>query len=151
MAVIENPRKQFNFSILCAGLNPFLAQNVNTPDYSLEVATHGDANYKVKTAGLPDIGTLMIEKISPATAPDNWVWIWIRDIQNTFTGGGQLPSNYKRTIEIQQYSNDGVTILNRWMLYGCWPSKINGVEFKRLGSENTLENLELQVDRILHL
>lgn len=148
MAIIENPRKQFNWSIFAPGLNPFLAQKTNVPELEIDVTTHGDTNYLVKTGGLKKVGILTIEKISQATGPDSWVWSWIYQVQDAFLGGGQLPSIYKKTIEIQHFSVDGVTIIDRWALYGCWPSKINGVELSRVDSNNTLENCEFQVDRV---
>ena len=151
MAMIENPRKEFNFSIFTPGLNPFLAQKVTLPDWEVDEVAHGDTNYDVKTGGRAKFGSLTIEKISVATAPDNWIWLWIRQIQDVFLGGGQLPSTYKRTIEIHEYSTDGITILNRHVLYGVWPKKINGKELNRMGSDNTLEKIEFAVDRPRHL
>jgi len=146
MAQVENPRKQFNFSIFAPGLNPFLAQKVMLPDVGFDVTKHGDTNYYVKTAGMLDVGTLNIEKISSATAPDSWIWQWIRLIQDAKLGGGALPIIYKRTLEIHHYSNDGITVLNKYIFEGCWPSKLNGVELSRQGSDNTLESIEFQVD-----
>lgn len=150
MANIANPRKQFNFSISTPGLNPFLAQKVTLPDFEIDVVEHGDTNYDVKTGGRAKFGQLMIEKIATATGPDNWVWEWMQEIQDVFVGGGFLPSIYKRTIEIFQYSTDGVAVINRWRLLGCWPNKINGVELDRLGSDNTMESLEFCVDQPSH-
>lgn len=151
MANIANPRKQFNFSISTPGLNPFLAQKVTIPGFEIDVVEHGDTNYLVKTGGIHKFENILIEKISSATAPDNWVWNWIQEVQDVFVGGGLLPSIYKRTIEIIQFSNDGITILNRWKCYGCWPPKIAGVELDRMASDNTKESIELCTDRVKHL
>ena len=146
MAQIENPRKQFNFSIAVPGLNPFLAQKVNTPDSDIEQVSHGDTNHDIKTGGRIKIGNLMIEKISPATQGDTWFWDWMKAVQNTRLGGGALPSLYKRTLEVVEFSTDGVTVLNRHTYEGCWPTKLNGVELSRLGSDNTLQSVEFSVD-----
>ncbi len=150
MAQIPNPRKTFNFSIAVAGLNPFLAQEVDIPDFDIDVTEHGDTNHDIKTGGRAKFGTLKIKKISSATGPDNWIWNWMLQVQNVFTGGGDLPSNYKRTVVVEQFLNDGVTVINSWVFYGSWPSKINGVSFKRTGSDNTMEDIELQVDEPDH-
>lgn len=148
MAIIENPRKQFNFSIFAPGLNPFLAQKVTIPDIETDVVTHGDTNYLVKTGGIQKVGNLVIEKIAQATGPDSWVWAWIFQVQDTFIGGGLLPIIYKKTIEIQHFSVDGITVIDRWVCYGCYPSKVNGIELSRVDSNNTMENCEFQVDRV---
>lgn len=146
MAQIENPRKQFNFSISIPGLNPFLAQKVTLPDVEVEQVSHGDTNYDVKTGGRLKVGNLSIEKISSATQPDSWFFQWMKAVQNAQLGGGALPIAYKRTIEIVQYSTDGVTVLNRYVYTGVWPAKKNGIELNRMGSENTLESVEFSVD-----
>jgi phage tail-like protein len=147
---IPNPRKNFNFSIQVPGLNPFLAQQVDIPDFDIDVVEHGDANFLVKTGGMQKYGTCKVSKISTATAPDNWVWDWMFQVQDVFAGGGDLPSNYKRSVVIEQFSNDGVTVINTWVLYGCWPSKINGVNFRRKESDNTMEEIEFCVDQVDH-
>lgn len=147
MAIIENPRKQFNFTILAPALNPFLAQKVTLPDFETETVTHGDTNYDVKTAGRIKLGRLIIEKISPATGPNSWIWAWIFSTQDAFLGGGALPSVYKKTLEVQEFSVDGQTILDRHLYYGCYPCKVNGIELSRVDSANTIEHIEFEVDR----
>lgn len=146
MAQIENPRKQFNFSIFVPGLNPFLAQKVTLPDVETEDVEHGDTNYLVKTAGILKVGKLKIDKISSATAPDSWVWQWINLTQNALLGGGALPIIYKRTIVVQEYSNDGITVLNTHTYQGAYVAKKNGIELSRKDSDNTLTSLEINVD-----
>lgn len=147
-ANIANPRKNFNFSIFAAGLNPFLAQKVTIPERSFDVVEHGDTNYDVKTGGRAKFGNILIEKISTATGPDNWVESWMNQVQNVFLGGGFLPQIYKRNLTIDEYSTDGVTIINQHQCYGCWPCKVNGVELNRRGTDNTLQSIELCVDQI---
>ena len=148
MANVANPRKQFQFSIFAPGLNPFLAQKVTVPEASVDVVEHGDTNYDVKTGGRKKLGKIMIDKIATAIGPDNWVESWMNEVQNEMLGGGFLPTIYKRTLTIDQYSNDGVSIINSWICFGCWPSKRNGIELDRKGSDNTLESIELEVDQI---
>ncbi len=148
MANIANPRKQFQFSIFAPGLNPFLAQKVTIPEVSIDVVEHGDTNFDVKTGGRKKFGKITIEKISTALGPDNWLESWMNEVQNVFLGGGLLPVVYKRTLTIDQYSNDGITIINSWICYGAWPSKRNGIELDRKGSDNTMESIELEVDQV---
>ena len=151
MANVANPRKQFNFDISSPGVNSFLCQKVTIPDFEIDVVAHGDTNYDVKTGGRHKYGALMIEKIASATVSDIYIWVWMQEIQDVILGGGILPFLYKRTIEVTQFSTDGILVLNSWVMKGCWPSKINGLEYNRLGSENTLESIEIQVDTVEHL
>lgn len=151
MAQLANPRKQFNFNITVAGLNSFLAQKVSIPEQSFDVTEHGDTNFLVKTGGIKKFGKITIEKISRATGPDNWLNNWMSEIQDTALGGGLLPSGYKRTVIIEQYSTDGVTVINRYAAYGCWPSKRDAIDLSRTGNDNTMEKFELECDECFQI
>lgn len=145
-AKVANPRKQFQFNIIIPGLNPFLAQKVKLPDDESDIAEHGDTNFIVKTAGIRKIGSFSVDKIMPSETTDNYMWNWRRQITNTTTGGGDLPSNYKKTIWIEQYAPDGITVIQRWQATGVWPQKINGIDFDRKSSDNTVETIEFCTD-----
>lgn len=146
MAQVNNPRKDFNFQITITGLNSFLAQEVKTPDVEFDIATHGDTNYEVKTAGIKKIGMLQINKIFPSDELDTFTRVWMQQIQNQATGGGQLPSQYKRSALVQQFAPDGVTVVDKWEYDGVWPQKANGLTFNRKSSENTIQSIEFCVD-----
>ena len=149
MAQINNPRKSFQFSIFIQGIAPFLVQSVKLPDVEIETDEHGDTNHKIKTGGMVSYGTFSISKICAAEPlTDNEVWVWNNSIQNVYTGGGLLPSQYKRAVLVEQYAPDGVTVLKRWTLQGSWPKRINGVEFNRAQSGNTIESIEVEIDRM---
>lgn len=147
MAYVENPRKQFNFQITIPGLNPFLCQTVKFPDAEFDTAEHGDTNHLIKTAGLKKIGMLEIGKICPADAPDSYMRNWQKTIGNTNTGGGLLPSLYKKPIMVVEFSTDGITPLTTTLFRGAWPKKINGKDLNRAGSDNTLESVSFEVDQ----
>lgn len=146
MAKINNPRKNFNFQISIAGINPFLCQEVSLPDVDFDMVEHGDTNFDVKTAGRKKIGQMKLTKIFPSDQLDTEIRDWAGSIQDTNTGGGDLPSEYKRTIVVQQYANDGVTVVEQWEFDGVWPQKINGIQFNRRSSENTTQEIEFCVD-----
>lgn len=149
MAKINNPRKSFQFSIIITGILPFLVQSVKIPDVDIESDEHGDTNHKIKTGGMISYGTLSISKICDATPlVDNYIWAWVNSIQNVTTGGGALPSLYKQAILVEQFAPDGVTVLKRWTHLGCWPKRINGIEFNRAQSGNTIESIEFEIDRM---
>lgn len=148
MAQIENPRKQFQFTIIIPGMNPWLAQEVDTPDGEFDIAEHGDAGHLIKTAGLRKIGQLTVNKISVADGPDNTFDNWADQILDFNTGGGAPPSVYKKPILIEQYANDGVTVIKRKIYNGAWPQKINGEKLNRKGSENTTNSVEFCIDTV---
>jgi len=143
---IANPRKQFQFQVSIPGLNPFLCQRVTTPSQEFDAVTHGDTGFEVKTAGMLKVGTLNISKLKDARASDSFFRNWARSIMDVRRGGGDPPSQYKQTIIIEEFSNDGQTVIDRKVLIGCWPQKLNGVEYNRLGSENVIEDIEFCVD-----
>jgi phage tail-like protein len=147
-ANIENPRKQFNFTIGLAGLNPFLAQEVDIPGIDIDVVAHGDTNHDIKTGGRKKIESIKIKKLMPAEVGDNWLFDWMNQVQNEFTGGGALPSQYKRNLTIIEYSNDNITPINRWICEGCWANKLSPQQLRRMNSENSMEDFELQVDKV---
>jgi hypothetical protein len=93
------------------------------------------------------VGTIRVSKISPADASDTWLADWMREVQDVMVGGGLLPSQYKRSIYVEHYAPDNVTVINTYAFYGCWPSKINGVELSRVDSNNTMEDIEFCVDQ----
>lgn len=149
MAKVNNPRKSFQFSIIIQGIAPFLVQSVKLPDVDIETDEHGDTNYKVKTGGMVSYGTLSVSKICDgAPLVDNEIWTWNNSIQNVYTGGGLVPLAYKRAVMVEQYAHDGVTVLKRWTYEGAWPKRINGVEFNRAQSGNTIESIEFEIDRM---
>lgn len=147
MAQVANPRKQFQFTIIIPGLNPFLAQEVKMPDADYDTVEHGDTGYMVKTAGMKKIGPLNINKISPADSTDTYFRDWQTRILQTDQGGGQLPSQYKVPILVEEYSSDGITVVERYLFRGCWPQKLNGKDLNRKGSDNTMQSIDFQVDQ----
>jgi len=150
MAKITNPRKQFNFSIqiVPAPINPFLAQKVTIPEIGLEIVKHGDTNHDIKTAGRVSVGEVQIEKISTTSGADNYFFDWLKSCQDEIIGGGLTPDLYKRQIIITELAEDGTSILNTHILIGAWPNKINGLEFDRMNTDNTVESISLCVDKI---
>jgi hypothetical protein len=145
-AKIANPRKQFQFQVSIPGLEPFLCQRVTLPQIEIDQTTHGDTNYDVKTGGRKMVGNMTISKLQHANKSDSFWRNWSRDVQNTVTGGGLLPSQYKKTIIVEEYSSDGVTVIDRHVYVGCWPQRLNGKELNRQGSENNIEEIEISVD-----
>ena len=150
MAQIENPRKEFNFSIQIAPapINPFLAQKVDIPEISIDQTEHGDTNHDIKTGGRVKFSNVTISKIMTTSGADNYMFDWAYSVQDAIIGGGLTPTAYKRTVTITELAEDGTSVLNTWILMGCWPTKINGMKLDRQSSDNTMETIELSVDKI---
>jgi len=150
MAKIENPRKQFNFSVQIVGLpiNPFLVQEFDAPEEGVETATHGDTNHDIKTGGRKTVGQARISKLSTTDGSDNYFWDWMASIADAMIGGGLPPNMYKRTLLVTEFAEDGASIINTWTLIGSWPSKKSQQEWKRASSDNSLEEIFLEVDRV---
>lgn len=150
MANIQNPRKEFNFSIQIVGepINPFLVQDVTVSDSSISQVKHGDTNYDVKTAGRVEVGETELEKLMTTSGADNYMWAWHVSCQDAILGGGLTPNMYKRSVIVNELAEDGTSVINSWILSGVWPSKINGQKFTRKGTDNSIEKVTLSVDRM---
>lgn len=150
MAQVSNPRKQFNFSIQIAPqpINPFLCQKVTVAEVSLDVTSHGDTNHDINTAGRVKVGKVTIEKIMTTSGADNYFFDWLYSAQDPIIGGGLIPDDYKRILTITELAEDGTSALNTWVCIGAFPSKINDMELSRVSSDNTIEKIELTIDKI---
>lgn len=150
MAHITNPRKVFNWSIeLVTGeFDPWLAQKVDLPDTEIEVVEHGDSNHSIKTPGRVSYSNIVIDKLMLSSGADNFMWGWIDQCQSSIIGGGAVPDVLKNSINIFELAEDGNTIINTWLAIGVWPAKVNGHTLDRLASENSIEVLELSVDKL---
>jgi hypothetical protein len=149
-AQVKNPRKKFNFSISFPKhpLNPYLCQKVQLPDLEIEQVSHGDINRDVKTAGRVSVGNMTIEKLSVTSGSDTWILDWLYACQDHINGGGLTPSQYWEEMVINELAEDGVSIINSWVLTEVWPCKISGIELDRTSSDNTIESIEFSVGTI---
>lgn len=150
MAKITNPRKEFNFSIqvVQAPINPFLVQKVTLPEITIAQVKHGDTNHDVKTGGRIEYGDIEIEKLMTTSGADNYFYDWASSIADSIIGGGLVPEMYWRTLIISELAEDGTSILNSWIARECWPTKINGQELNRMGTENSLERITLSTNGV---
>ena len=149
-AKVKNPRKKFLFSISFPKhpLNTYLCQKCDLPDISVDQVEHGDINRDVKTAGRVKVGNLKIEKLKVTSASDTWIWDWLFSAQDHIQGGGLVPSDYWETMVVNELAEDGTTILNTWYNEEVWPTKIEGLDFDRTASENTIEKIEFSVGTV---
>ena len=150
MAKFANPRKKFNFSIDIAPepINAFLFQKVTLPDSEIAKDAHGDTNHDIYTAGRVSYSNIVCEKLMTSSQGDSYMWTWFDTCQSSLLGGGGTPGQYKKTIIITEYAENGATILNTWLAEGVWPCQMKGLEFDRQSSENSIETIEFSVDRL---
>lgn len=149
MANVANPAKVFNFRVEMDGKDQWEVQEVNIPDTEVEVVEHGDANSKVKTAGMIKVGDLVMKNLVPLPLGSDADWDWLMKVQNPTTGSGQLPDEYKKVIIIKQLLPDNKTTVQSWVCIGTFPKKISNTPFSRTSSENRIKELTLSVDRVL--
>lgn len=147
-----SPRKAFNFRIIFPGypLEPFLVQKCQLPEMEIESVPHSEGNIDIKTGGRIKVGNCTLENIMKSTsgAEANFFWDWAGAVQDMYLNGGLEPFVYYRTMIIEEVGVDGKSTINRWVLDECWPSKMNGLSLDRKSSDNTLETVELSVNRI---
>lgn len=151
MANVANPHKKFQWSIQLLGRNPFLSQKVTIPEMEVQQTPHGEENTDIKTAGRVVVGNCNIENIEEAAQRGGYWWDWISLCQDSFIGGGAVSEVYKQEVIVEKYSTDGRSVVGRWLMTGCWPTKINGVELERVSSDNTITSIELSVDKMKYL
>jgi hypothetical protein len=157
---IRNPRKAFNFLIeipSMAFMPPFGAQEVTLPDSEIEADEHGFGNTVLSTAGLSKPGTLKISRIISLNThglgiESEGFYLWQQMAQNPLQQSGGNPDNYKFTVIVKELANSGVgnlsspVVVSTFTMVGCWPTRINGREYKRGESGNLVESVELKVD-----
>lgn len=150
---LTNPRKKFKFRITILPLpylEPFAVQEVTNPSHDIEEVEHGAGVTTLKTAGMVKIGKGSISRILSANKTDvsGVIWEWARIAQDHLFGIGGDPKDYKRVVQVDELANDGNTAIDTWYWIGCWPSTINGREFNRTDSNNTVESFELTCDGV---
>lgn len=151
MAVINNPRKAFQFSVQIVGMTsfePMLCQEITLPDKDTEQVIHGDTNFDVKTPGRIKLGNFTMDKIMRANGADNLIWNWGQQCQDSAIGGGLPPASIWYDILVKEFAENGVTVINEWLLKECWPTKVNGQKFSRVESNNSIESLEFSVNEM---
>lgn len=146
-AKVKNPRKNYQYSIVFPKhpINSYLAQNVTLPSLEIEEVKHADVNRDVKTAGRVIVGDLIVEKLLTTSGSDTWAHDWLMSCQDIIVGGGLIPSEYWETVVVNELAEDGVSVLNSWILDEVWPKKIDGIKLDRTTSENTVEHIEFSV------
>lgn len=149
MAQIEDPSKVFQFNYLAPGLNPYMVQEADIPDFDIQIEEHGDVNYDVKTGGRIKFGDITLKNLRPVSGGSNWIWGWVQDVVNVEDGSIGNPLDYKRNHDIVQYDYDNLTVIDRWRCLGIFPKKINGLKLSRTKSDNAMDDITLSVDRVI--
>lgn len=147
VAKVKNPRKKFLWQLVFIKhpINPYLFQSVTLPEINVEQVSHGDINRDVKTGGRVTVGNLVATKLETTSGSDTWLWDWMGSVQDMVLGGGLVPSQYWEQVQVNELAEDGVSILNSWLLSEVWPTKLNGQELDRMSSDNTMEEIEFSV------
>ena len=149
-AKVKNPRKKFLWQIIFVEhpVNSYLFQNISLPEITIEEVAHGDINRDVKTGGRVTIGTMTAQKLETTSGSDTWLWDWMMSVQDHQLGGGLTPPEYWSIANVNELAEDGVSVLNSWILTEVWPTRLNGQELDRMSSDNSIEEIEFSVGTI---
>ncbi len=145
---IADPAKVFNFIIEINGVDSWAVQKFTVPELGIEVTSHGAANYDVKTAGRVTVGEASFDQLKPLPTITDEVWKWFKRAQDISRGGGKLSSAYKKVVVVKEMYPDNVRTARRWILDGCFVSKISQSDLDRNSSDNILESVTLSVDAV---
>ena len=72
-------------------------------------------------------------------------YLEVLERQSLINGGGLTPSQYWQTVIVKELAEDGVSVLNKWVLTEVWPTRVNGQELDRMSSDNSIEEIEFSV------
>ena len=85
------------------------------------------------------------QKLETTSGSDTWFWDWLFSVQDMINGGGLTPSQYWQTVIVKELAEDGISVLNKWVLTEVWPTRVNGQELDRMSSDNSIEEIEFSV------
>jgi len=137
-----NPLRAYRFRVEIDGIDQIAIQKFTPPEHGVGVIEHGGYDANIKTAGKPFYGNATIEKLKPINGADLFTFEWL---QACIYG---LPEAYKRTLIVKELGTDGITTINTWVLEGCFPVNISQTDLDRMSEDNSLETLELSVDKL---
>lgn len=72
---------------------------------------------------------------------------WNKNIQNPYSGGFYLPTQYKRVVEAELYNGKGEIVLSA-VLKGCWPSTIEELTLDASDDSHKL-NVSFSIDSLV--
>ena len=144
-----NPRKLYRFAVECDGLETAYVQKCKIPKIEVKDAKHGEGPFSIKTASKVDFGNIELDCLKPAESSAVWWKDWLALVINLNDGSMGTPDLYKKTIFIQEFSADGVTIIDSWECGGCFPVEIDPSELDKLGEGNAVDKLKLSCDYVI--
>ena len=139
---MSNPQKDFRYVLELNGADAFLIQEVTPPTPEFAVVTHGaPVNMPdKKTPGKVKFGQLVLTKLKPADRADSWAWDWFaKCLVGTY-------DQFAYTGFLKELGPDGVTVVRKYYLNECWPSKIDPGKYTSTGSNNVIETVTLEVN-----
>lgn len=144
-----NPRKLFRFAIECDGLETAWVQKCKIPKANVKTASHGEGPFLVKTASKVEFSDLELDCLKPAESSSVWWKDWLALVINLNDGSMGTPDLYKKNLTINEYSSDGVTIIDSWSVEGVFPVEIEPSELEKLGEGNAVDKLKFSVDNCI--
>lgn len=147
MPIRGNPRsyhKKFAFVVEIEGVE-FAGFN-KCSELEAEIAKieqyEGGALTPDKSPGRVTVSDVTLER---GATQDTDLYAWWQDVVRISANSGLIDNLYKRDVEIVQLDRDG-TVLRRWSLTGCWPTKFVAGAWDNDADENVIEMLTLTLD-----
>jgi|SRR3990172_9605144 len=131
-ATVVAPRLVFQFEISISGpsgtLAAALCHGVQLPKDSVMAVEHsaGGMTHVIKTAGgMESYEDIVLEKIQPVDAEDNWAYDWLKAACDPETMVIGFPEDYKRNVIIAELDGQGNVIPESTYEYeGCWVREV---------------------------
>lgn len=143
-----NPRKVWRYAIEADGLETAYVQKVKQPKIEVKSAKHGDGPFAINTASRVDYGMLEFETLKPAESAGVWWKDWLALVVNLSNGQMGTPDVYKKVMSVVEYGADGITIIDRTMYTGVYPSDIDVAELDKLGDGNAIDKIKFFIDGV---
>lgn len=146
-----NPRKKFAWTLEFEGFEPALAQRVQIPGLTIEVAEHGAANILIKTGGMVKVADMEVNKLMHANKNDRWAYDWMKQVSDHEQGSMGVPTQYKRNGYVIFWQPNLSSVLEKYQIIGAFPKELEPEELERTSSDNIMERIVFSVDRIIKL
>lgn len=113
---IDNPAKNFRFSLEINGIEQARCQSIQPPKVELQEHKQGNAGNDpdTKTPGKKTVGDLVLEMVVPGETGDAEIWNAIEAAQNG------IRSDYIGQGFLNELGADGVTVVSRFFLKDIW-------------------------------
>lgn len=148
MAVKGTPRKfhkKFSFVVEIEGVESAAFSKCSALEAEIAKVEYWEGGSLIpdKSPGRVTVSDVTLER--GVADGDSDLYDWFLDVVKMSANSGLVTPDYKRPIEILQLDRDG-SVVKRWALDNCWPTKMVVGEWDNDADENVIEMLTLTLD-----